>query len=103
MAPLEIGFCREDRLANTRSAKKRIRQNARRRMLNRMHRTRARSAVRQGREGLAAGEVDAARKAVLEAVSQLDRAASRGVIHRSNAARRKSRLMKKLAALEQGA
>lgn len=90
-------------MANTRSAKKRIRQNLKRRMLNRMHRTRARSAVRNGRQGVAAGEIEPARQAVREAVSQLDRAASKGVIHRNNAARRKSRLMKKLAALEKEA
>jgi len=42
------------------------------------------------------GELEAAREAVLVAVSSLDRAAEKGVIHPNNAARHKSRLMKKL-------
>jgi small subunit ribosomal protein S20 len=46
------------------------------------------------------GDVDAARAATLQAVSALDKAAEKGVLHRNNASRRKGRLMKQLAALE---
>ena len=42
-----------------------------------------------------------ARQATLEAISALDKAAEKGVLHRNNAARRKSRLMRRLNALEQ--
>jgi small subunit ribosomal protein S20 len=84
-------------LANTRSAKKRIRQTARRRARNRIFRTRARSYVKQARTMIDAGEA-ATEASIRQAVSQLDRAASRGVIHPNNAARRKRRLARHLAA-----
>jgi small subunit ribosomal protein S20 len=88
-------------LANLRSAKKRIRQNAKRRMRNRIYRTRARTFVKHARIAINTGDSEAATDAVRKAVSELDRASSKGVIHRKNAARRKSRLMKRLASLEQ--
>jgi len=87
-------------LANLQSAKKRIRQNAKRRMRNRVYRTRARTFVKHARIAIESGDSDSAADAVRKAVSELDRASSKGVIHRKNAARRKSRLMKHLASLE---
>jgi small subunit ribosomal protein S20 len=87
-------------LANLASAKKRIRQNEKRRIRNRVYRTRARSFVKHALVAIESGETEAAVEAVHKAVSELDRASSKGVIHRRNAARRKSRLMKHLAALE---
>jgi small subunit ribosomal protein S20 len=47
------------------------------------------------------GNLESAREATVRAVKALDKAAEKGVIHKNNAARRKSRLMKQLAALEQ--
>jgi small subunit ribosomal protein S20 len=88
-------------LANTRSAKKRIRQNEKRRERNRPVRARARTQVRIARTAIGAGKQEQAAAAVKEAIQQLDRAAEAGVIHRKNAARRKSRLMKSLAAVQQ--
>jgi small subunit ribosomal protein S20 len=90
----------EEKLANLPAAKKRIRQNAKRRARNQVYRTRARTFVRFAREDIESGNVEAAAEAVREAARELDRAASKGVIHRKNAARRKSRLMKQLAALQ---
>jgi small subunit ribosomal protein S20 len=90
----------EDILANLPSAKKRIRQNIKRRKRNQTFRTRARTYVKRARVALESGNAEAASEAIRNAVSQLDRAASKGIIHRKNAARRKSRLMKRLAALE---
>ena len=87
-------------MANTRSAKKRIRQNEKRRERNRPVRTRARTQVRLARTALEAGKPELAAAAVKEAIQQLDRAADAGVIHRKNAARRKSRLMKRLASAQ---
>jgi small subunit ribosomal protein S20 len=87
-------------LANINSAKKRIRQNEKARLRNRIHRGRARAQVRQAREAIATGDTAASAEAVREAVRWLDHAASKGVIHPNNAARRKGRLMKRLAALE---
>lgn len=87
-------------MANTRSAQKRIRSNARKAVKNKIRKSRVRSVVRSAREGLSAADKAEARKAVMAAVSELDKAAEKGVIHKNNAARRKSRLMKKLAAFE---
>ena len=87
-------------MANTLSAKKRIRQNAKRRIRNRIVRGRTRTAVKQARTAIDSGDAQAAVEAVKLAVSHLDRTANKGVIHRKNAARRKSRLMKRLAKLE---
>lgn len=85
-------------MANTKSAKKRIRQNSRRRARNVVIRTRARSRVRQARETVGAGDAAASEQAVQAAIRELDRAVSKGVIHPNNAARRKSRLQKSLKA-----
>jgi small subunit ribosomal protein S20 len=87
-------------LANTASAQKRIRSNAHKRRRNQVTRNRTRSAIRAAREALGGANVEASRKTTLEAISALDKAAEKGVIHKNNAARRKSRLMKKLSALE---
>ncbi|GBD21803.1 30S ribosomal protein S20 [bacterium HR28] len=46
-----------------------------------------------------AGDLEAAARAIGDAISTLDRAAAKGVIHKNNAARRKSRLMKRFNAL----
>jgi len=83
-------------LANTRSAKKRIRQNEKQREINKVYRTRARSQVKQARTAIQGDDSAVAQEAVLAAISELDKAASQGVIHRNNASRRKSRLMKLL-------
>jgi small subunit ribosomal protein S20 len=56
--------------------------------------------VKQARHALEVGDLEAARTETLIAVRALDKAASKGVIHKNNAARRKSRLMKRLSALE---
>ena len=88
-------------MANTASAKKRIRQNSKRRMRNRIFRSQARTHVKRALIALETNDAESAIEAVQQAVSTLDRAASKGVIHRNNAARRKSRLMKRLAALEE--
>ena len=88
-------------MANTKSAIKRIRQNEKRRTHNRVYRGRARTCVKKARMAIDSGDVDAARAATMEAVSALDKAAQKGVLHDNNASRRKGRLMKQLAALEQ--
>jgi small subunit ribosomal protein S20 len=90
-------------LANTRSAKKRILQNEKRRSRNRVFRGRARTFVKKARLAIDSGDLEAARTATIEAVKELDKAAQKGVLHKNNASRRKSRLMKSLAALEKEA
>lgn len=88
-------------MANNKSAIKRMRQSEKRRVFNKTYRNRARTLVKKARVALASSKsTAAAEEAVRAAVRDLDTAASRGVIHKRNAARRKSRLMKQLAALK---
>jgi small subunit ribosomal protein S20 len=88
-------------LANIKSQIKRNRQNEKRRIQNRIYRGRARTFVAKAREAIANGSSEAdAKTAVVQAISELDKAAEKGIIHKNNAARRKSRLMKRLAALQ---
>jgi small subunit ribosomal protein S20 len=86
-------------LANIQSQIKRNRQNEKRRLRNRAVLGTARSAVNKARAALEA-ESPETKEAVLKAISELDKAAEKGVIHKNNAARRKSRLMKKLASFK---
>jgi small subunit ribosomal protein S20 len=81
-------------VAHSLSAAKRHRQSLRRHERNQARISAARSAVRRAREAIA-GDGDA-EAAVQRAGSVLDRAASKGALHRNNASRRKSRLMKAL-------
>jgi len=90
-------------LANLKSQIKRNRQNEKRRLRNRVYRGSARVAIKQARLALDAENVEEARTATMQAVSRLDKAAQKGVIHKKNAARRKGRLMKKLATIEKQA
>jgi len=83
-------------LANTASALKRIRSNNRKRIRNKMVRSATRTAVKQAREA----EGAAAAAATKAAISALDKTARKGVVHPNNAARRKSRLMKRLNKLQ---
>lgn len=87
-------------MANTLSAKKRNRQNEKLRQRNKAIRTRARNFVKRARLAIESGDMDEAAVAVRKAASELDRAATKGVIHENNAARRKSRLMQALAKAE---
>jgi small subunit ribosomal protein S20 len=87
-------------LANIKSQIKRNIQNEKRRLRNRIIRGSTRSAVRDARQTLEGGEATESREAVMAAISRLDKAAEKGIIHKNNAARRKGRLMKRLAALE---
>jgi small subunit ribosomal protein S20 len=83
-------------LANIKSAIKRIRSSARKQQNNRILRGRARSAIKKARLALGEGKPEDAQTAVKQAISELDRAAGKGVVHKNNAARRKARLMKQL-------
>lgn len=81
-------------MANTKSAMKRIRQNERRRLRNRIVRTRVRSLAKAAR----VMEGPSASAAILAAIRALDKAMSKGVLHRNTAARKKSALARRLAA-----
>ena len=81
-------------MANTKSAMKRMRQNERRRLRNRAMRSKIRGAIKTARS--AEGATKPA--VVLEAIRALDKAVSKGVVHRNTAARKKSALARRLAA-----
>ena len=87
-------------MANIKSQIKRNKQNEKRRLRNRVYRGSARIAVRDARSAMESGNAEDSREALLDAISALDKAASKGVIHKNNAARRKGRLMKRMAALD---
>lgn len=88
-------------MANHKSAIKRIRQAEKRRTHNRVLRSRARTFVKRARAAQSGTDTSAAVEATRQAIIELDKAASKGVIHKNNAARRKSRLMLQLNALQQ--
>lgn len=83
-------------MANTKSAIKRMRQNERRRLRNRALRSQLRSAVKAARTASASPSPDAPAM-IGEAIRALDRAVTRGVVHRNTAARKKSALARRLA------
>ncbi len=90
-------------MANTASAIKRIKQNHKRRLRNRLFTVKARTYVKHARSTVEEGNAEDARQATLQAISALDKAAEKGMIHKNNAARRKSRLMRHLARMEKPA
>lgn len=81
------------------SAIKRNRQNEKRRVRNRAVRSELRGKVRVARETIAAGDPAAAQTELRTVVRELDRAVSKGVLHRNAASRRISRLSKQVSAL----
>jgi small subunit ribosomal protein S20 len=82
-------------LANTKSAQKRIRSNEHKRVANRLVLASTRTYTKKVRVLLTPKTVAQAAPALQDAISALDRAAAKGVIHKNAAARRKSRLMKR--------
>ncbi|HEY7417578.1 MAG TPA: 30S ribosomal protein S20 [Ktedonobacteraceae bacterium] len=85
-------------MPNTASAKKRMRQEQKRRAHNRSIKSLVRTQITKARVAITTSNVsnEDAAEAVRQAASELDRAAKKGVLHKNNAARRKSRLMKQL-------
>ena len=83
-------------MANLKSAIKRIRQSKKRELRNSAVRSRARTFVKKVSRLLGEGRIDEAAQTAQQAVSALDSAVTKGVLHKNNASRRKSRLMKKL-------
>jgi small subunit ribosomal protein S20 len=85
-------------LANTKSARKMIRVSAHRRQRNAPARVAVKTEIKKANTAIAAKNSDAA-ESVVAAISILDQAAERGILHKNNAARRKSRLMRRLNAM----
>jgi small subunit ribosomal protein S20 len=86
-------------MPNTKSARKAARQSTRRTGVNRVRRSRLRSAVRQVEEAIAAGDRARAIAAMAEAEPVIIRAAQKSIVHRNAARRKVSRLAHRIAAL----
>jgi small subunit ribosomal protein S20 len=79
-------------MPNHKSAEKRMRQNEKRRLVNRSNRGRLRTGIKKLRDALEGGDAGAANGLLPETVSLIDKAVQKGVLHRNAAARFKSRL-----------
>jgi len=84
-------------MANTKSAEKRMRQSAERRVRNRGAKGEMRTAIKKVRGALASGDAQAAQTALASAVQIIDRTSKKHVVHGNTAARTKSRLTKAVA------
>ena len=79
-------------MPNHKSAKKRVRQNEKRRQINRSNRTQLRTQIKKLGEALTGGNAKEISTALPETISTIDKAVQKGVLHRKAAARHKSRL-----------
>ena len=86
-------------MPNIASAKKRVRQTEKRRVLNKHFRSRMRTYVKTALTAVAGGDKEVASAACQVAVSVIDASAAKGIIHKNKAARDKSRLNAKMKAL----
>jgi small subunit ribosomal protein S20 len=89
-------------MANIKSQIKRNRQNEQRRERNKGVRSALRTAAKKAQASVASGDVDEATARSREAAQALDKAASKGVIHKRTAARRKARLAGQLSRADAG-
>src|SRR5438270_4851965 len=91
------------RMANTQSAKKRVRASLRKRNRNRASRSAVKTLISRARRPAVGDTVSLTSEEVRRAISALDKAAEKGVLHANNASRRKSRLMAALARMQPAA
>ncbi|MEU0136588.1 30S ribosomal protein S20 [Streptomyces sp. NPDC006296] len=87
-------------MANIKSQIKRNKTNEKARLRNKAVKSSLKTSIRKAREAAAAGDVEKATAAVRDASRQLDKAVSKGVIHKNAAANKKSALAVKVAALQ---
>ncbi len=90
-------------MANTKSAKKAARQTVRRTEMNKARRSRLKTFVRKVEEAIALGNKEAANLALREAQPEIQRSASKGIIHKNTASRKISRLSARIKALSAAA
>ena len=83
-------------MPRSKSSQKQVRVSERRRLDNKSIRSLCKTNITKAERLIFLGELEASQAAVVAAISSLDKAAEKGVIHPNNAARRKARLMKKL-------
>lgn len=89
-------------MANTKSSKKDLRRIAKRTKQNTAVRSALKTYIKKTRSAVKTTEVPASQEALIKAIKALDKAAQNGVIHKNQAARRKSRIAKQVAALAKG-
>ena len=87
-------------MANSLSSKKRIRQNNKRRTINRARKSQVKTQIKRFEEALSVGNVDTAAEQLRQVTKKLDKAAATSTMHKGTVARKKSRLAKKLNAIE---
>ncbi len=90
-------------MAHSVSAKKRVRQNTKRRARNRRRKDQAKQTVRQFDDAVRSGDADKAAAQLRSVYKKLDQLAGKGTIHKNAAARKKSRLARRLARAKGGA
>lgn len=86
-------------MANIKSQKKRIKTNEKRRVRNQAYKSELKTLVRKTREAIATGDAEVATDALKVASRKLDKAVSKGIIHKNQAANRKSKLAVQVAKL----
>ncbi|AJC58417.1 30S ribosomal protein S20 [Streptomyces noursei] len=87
-------------MANIKSQLKRIKTNEKARQRNKAVKSSLKTAIRRTREAIEAGDLEKATAAQALAAKKLDKAVSKGVLHKNNAANKKSALAKKVAGLK---
>jgi len=86
-------------MPNHKSAEKRVRQNEKRRAVNRSNRSNLRTQVKKLRTALTANDVNQSQELLTPTVSAIDKAVNKGILHKNTAARYKSRLSRHVAKL----
>ncbi|WAM34527.1 30S ribosomal protein S20 [Caldicellulosiruptor morganii] len=81
-------------MANTKSAKKKIKVIRRRTLENKIQKMKMKKAIKEVKKALLAGDIEKARQLYPQAAKLIDQTAAKGVIHKNNASRKKSKLMK---------
>ena len=87
-------------MANHASAKKRVKRNAARAVVNTNRRSRMRTFIKKVEKAIEAGSAKDAQAALVEAQPEIDRGVSKGLLHKNTAARKKSRLSARIKALK---
>ena len=87
-------------MAHSLSAKKRVKQNSKKRQINRARKSQVKTQIKHFEEALSSGNLDKAREQFTAVVRKLDKTASTSTMHKRTAARKKSRLAKKLNTLK---
>ena len=87
-------------MAHSLSAKKRVRQNAKRRQINHDRKGKVKAQIKRFEQAVESGDADSAGQALQKAVKRIDKTAATSTMHKKTAARRKSKLVKQLKNLQ---